>query len=341
MRVYPSLMASFYLCSTYHISLYMLSFPLKKIFSAAITVFVFSYIPANKTHAQSGLLWSVVKPGSRDTSFLLGTLHKYPKTVVQLPAVVEEKLANCHTLYLEMQLDWKMVFKMLTSGTINSEMMIDENKEWTEEDWAAIKHWFVSEQKMDEADYNRLKTNASSSRLVDMYLKLYGYEYGAVEDDLKWMSKKRKMPIKGLDKDWNEIQTWYAHYAQSSSGFWQGGDLDSLLADGYYSLADMFVSYAVQDTATLGEIDQDDLWENGLSLVEWRNINWMKQLPQLMGNRVFVAVGAAHLFGTNGVVNLLKKQGFLCTPVEGHFGGDKLERFIQRNSRQYHLADTP
>jgi len=307
--------------------------------SVTLLISLLAFSPVNETHAQSGLLWSVVKPGSRDTSFLLGTLHKYPKTVVQLPPVVEEKLANCRTLYLEMQLDWKMVFKMLTSGTINSEMMIDENKEWTEEDWEEIEHWFVQVQKMDEADFKRIKGNASTSRLVDLYLKLYSYDFGAVEEDLKFMAKKEKIPIKGLDKDWNEIQSWYAHYAQGSSGFWEGGDLDSLLADGYYSLADMFISYAVQDTATLGEIDQDDRWKDGLSLVEWRNINWMKQLPQLMGSRVFVAVGAAHLFGKNGVLNLLKQQGFICRPVEGHFGGDKLERFIRRNGRQYQLAD--
>jgi uncharacterized protein YbaP (TraB family) len=302
-------------------------------------VCLLAFYPGNEAQAQTGLLWSVVKPGSRDTSFLLGTLHKYPKTVVQVPQVVEEKLANCRTLYLEMQLDWKMVFKMLTSGTMNSEMMIDEDKEWTDEDWENIKHWFVEGQKMDEQDFNRIKGNASSSRLVDMYLKLYGFEYGEVETDLKFMAKRDKIPIKGLDKDWEEIQTWYAHYAQGSSGFWQEGNLDSLLADGYYSLADLFVSYAVQDTATLGEIDKEDRWENGLSLVEWRNINWMKQLPQLMGNRTFVAVGAAHLYGKNGVINLLKQEGFTCTPVEGHFGGDKLERFIRRNCRQYQLAD--
>jgi uncharacterized protein len=317
----------------------MLSYLRRFIFYIIFFTCLFVFSGGYEVHAQSGLLWSVIKPGSRDTSYLLGTLHKYPKTVVQLPSVVEEKLANSRTLYLEMQLDWKMVFKMLTSGTINSEMMIDENKDWTEEDWEKIKHWFVDDQQMNEQDFNRIKGNTSTSRLVDLYLKLYDYEYGAVEEDLKWMAKKEKIPIKGLDRNWNEIQSWYAHYAQSSSGFWQGGNLDSLLADGYYSLADMFISYAVQDTATLGEIDKDDLWEDGLSLVEWRNINWMKQLPQLIGDRVFVAVGAAHLYGKNGVLNLLKEAGFVCRPVEGHFGGDKLEKFIRRNSRQYQLAD--
>lgn len=306
---------------------------------AVVFTLLASVLHPQKASSQSGLFWSVVKPGTRDTSFLLGTLHKYPKSVVEVPPVVEEKLADCRTLFLEMQLDWKMVLKMLTGGTLNNEMMIDENQEWTSEDWDQIKSWFVEKQGMEEAEYNRIKSSGTTSRLADLYLSLYGYKYGEVESDLKIWAKRKKIPIKGLDKDWNEIQSWYAHYAQSSSGFWQEGKLDSMLTDGYYSLADMFISYAVQDTTTLGEIDTDDHWKDGLSLVEWRNINWMKQLPQLMENRTFVAVGAAHLYGPNGVVQLLRNQGFACYPVEGHFGGEKLERFIRRNSRQYQLAD--
>lgn len=288
---------------------------------------------------QGGLLWTVIKPGSKDTSYLLGTLHKYPQTVVKLPEIVEEKLNLCNNLYLEMQLDWKMAIKMLTSGTISNAMMIDENENWTEEDWDKIKNWFVNVQQMDERDFERLKANGSGSRLVDMYLKLYGYTYGAVEDDLKMMARKKRITIKGLDKDWNEIQTWYAHYAKSSSGFWQEGDLDSLLADGYYGLADLFIAYAIQDTATINEHEKDVEWKDGLTLVGWRNKQWMKQLNQLMQQKTFVAVGAAHLYGETGVIRLLENAGFKCLPVKGHFGGDKLERFVRRNSRQYQLVD--
>jgi hypothetical protein len=306
-----------------------------------ITIFLFLWLIGSAVEAQNapGLFWLVVKPGTNDTSYLLGTLHKYPNGVVKLPCIVEEKLARSKTLYLEMQLDWKMVLKMLTSGTMAGEMNLEENREWTEEDWVNIKEWFVQVQHMDEKDFDRIKTTSVDSRLVSLYLKLYGYEYGAVEDDLKWMAKKRKLAVKGLDKDWNEIQSWYAYYAQRSNGFWETGKLDSLLADGYYGLADMFISYAIQDTASLAEIAKEGKWKDGLSLVEWRNVNWMKQLPALMAKNTFVAVGAAHLFGTNGVVHLLRKAGFECTPVEAHFGGDKLERFIRRFGRQYQLTD--
>ena len=318
----------------------MPSFSTKYNFSVAIilSLFLFITLPSS-LQAQTGLFWSVVKPGSKDTSFLLGTLHKYPRTVVELPIIVSEKMDKCRSLYLEMQLDWKMVFKMLTSGSMNSELMIDENKEWTDDDWEAIKDWFVATHKMDEVTFNRLKGNASSSRLADMYLALYGYEFGAVEEDLKFLAKQRNVNIKGLDKDWNQIQTWYAHYSQKSTGYWERGGIDSLLDDGYYGLADLFIAYAIQDTSTINLYEKDDVWKNGLTLVAWRNHNWMPQLKQIMHQRTMVAVGAAHLYGTHGVITLLKKAGFDVRPVEGHFGGEKLERFIRRNSREYQLAD--
>lgn len=305
-----------------------------------ITLFLLSFLYSLLVRGQnaSGLFWSVVKPGSTDTAYLLGTLHKYPRQVVQLPDVVEKKLARSKALYLEMQVDWKMAVKMLTSGTMGGEINMEGSSDWTEEDWKRIREWFVDVRHMQPSDFDRITNASMDAKLVALYLKLYGYEYAAVEDDLKWMAKKRKIPVRGLDKDWSEIQNWYLYYSRKSSGFWEMGSLDSLLADGYYGLADLFISYAIQDTASLGEISMEGDWKDGLSLVEWRNINWMNQLPQLMVENTFVAVGAAHLFGPNGVVHLLRKSGFECTPVEAHFGGEKLERFIRRNGRQYQLA---
>jgi hypothetical protein len=289
--------------------------------------------------AQSGLLWSVVKPNSKDTSYLLGTLHLYPERVVEVPAIVREKLGTCNALYLEIQLDWKMAFKMLTAGGLYNELLIEEDREWTDKDWEIIHHWFVIEHHMNESTFNRLKLNASSSRLVQLYMSLYGYSFGAVEEDLTKMAKAKKMSIKGLDKDWEEIVTWYAHYAQSSTAYWQQGPLDSLLDDSFYGLADLFVSYAIQDTAAIRAMEDGEKWKDNLSLVEWRNHNWMQQLSKLMQQKTFVAVGAAHLYGRHGVLQLLRQEGFICQPVQAHFGGPRLERFIRRNSRKYRLPE--
>ena len=51
-------------------------------------------------------------------------------------------------------------------------------------------------------------------------------------------------------------------------------------------------------------------------LLTQRNKNWVKQLNVIMKSEsVFVAVGAGHLVGKDGLINLLKKEGYILKPL--------------------------
>ena len=51
-------------------------------------------------------------------------------------------------------------------------------------------------------------------------------------------------------------------------------------------------------------------------LLDNRNINWAGQLKSLLkGKKTFIAVGAGHLVGKNGLIELLRAQGYKVTPV--------------------------
>lgn len=48
-----------------------------------------------------------------------------------------------------------------------------------------------------------------------------------------------------------------------------------------------------------------------------RNISWIPVIEKLIAEKsAFIAVGAAHLAGENGVINLLKKQGYTLKPIQ-------------------------
>lgn len=48
-----------------------------------------------------------------------------------------------------------------------------------------------------------------------------------------------------------------------------------------------------------------------------RNISWIPVIEKLIAEKpAFIAVGAAHLAGDNGVINLLKKQGYTLKPLQ-------------------------
>lgn len=53
------------------------------------------------------------------------------------------------------------------------------------------------------------------------------------------------------------------------------------------------------------------------ALVDMRNANWLKELPEIMKEHPsFIAVGALHLPGENGVIEGLRKAGYTVTPIK-------------------------
>ena len=53
------------------------------------------------------------------------------------------------------------------------------------------------------------------------------------------------------------------------------------------------------------------------ALVNMRNANWVKELPGIMKEHPsFIAVGALHLPGENGVIEGLRKAGYTVTPIK-------------------------
>lgn len=51
-------------------------------------------------------------------------------------------------------------------------------------------------------------------------------------------------------------------------------------------------------------------------LLDVRNENWAVKMPDMMKDKsTFFAVGAAHLLGEQGVINLLRKKGYIVKPI--------------------------
>ena len=73
-----------------------------------------------------------------------------------------------------------------------------------------------------------------------------------------------------------------------------------------------------QDLKAMWDVYEKTLQVSGEEdkLIKERNINWMKLLPQwIQQGSQFIAVGALHLGGKYGLVELLKQQGYSVVPV--------------------------
>ena len=84
----------------------------------------------------------------------------------------------------------------------------------------------------------------------------------------------------------------------------------------------MMDAYRKQDLQKLEEMlmKSDPSISNYTDILLYnRNENWVKKLKQLLPEKsMLVAVGAGHLPGKQGCINLLRTEGFKVTPVKNN-----------------------
>ena len=83
---------------------------------------------------------------------------------------------------------------------------------------------------------------------------------------------------------------------------------------------DLYNAYMAQDIEKVRQLMIDPNLglepEDEAKMLTNRNVNWVNQLKTILPQKsVFVCVGAGHLPGENGVLNLLRQAGYTITPV--------------------------
>ena len=85
------------------------------------------------------------------------------------------------------------------------------------------------------------------------------------------------------------------------------------LADAYFS-QNLDAIYAITQEKMNSSCDSTPEEEN--RLIYDRNAAWAEKIPTMMaGNSTLFVVGAAHLPGERGVLELLKQKGYIVEPV--------------------------
>ena len=138
-----------------------------------------------------------------------------------------------------------------------------------------------------------------------------------VEEELLKIAKENKKEIKGL-----ETMQFQASVFDSIPYEWQAKELlknidsFSMYKNQFDEMVDLYKKQdldSMQNMLLESEFGSDKY--NDL-LLNNRNKNWVKQLKEIMKKEsVFVAVGAGHLTGKEGLISLLKKEGYKVEPL--------------------------
>lgn len=259
------------------------------------------------------LLWKVTKDNDEKPSYLFGTIHIVPEKQFVVWPAVDSAFNASSTLVMEMDLEMS-ASEMLQAA---KQMSLPESKTLEayipKEKFERIRTYCIDSlawKKRKFNRYSRMKPFFFSSLVLSAQLgKVKGYE-----QYFSSQAKRKKIPVLGLETLQQQMEALDAISIEE-----QAIALDESIVSGRAEYDNMLKVYLNRDLETLGkQMAENDEMIDGFSaeLLTKRNKNWVPLLKKWMSeNSIFVAVGAGHLPGENGLISLLRKEGYRVEPV--------------------------
>lgn len=263
--------------------------------------------------SKAQLLYKIEGKNLEKPSFIYGTIHIMPEKDFIISESVKSALKSCNELAMEIDLNMDLKtqiemikLSMLPDGKTISDITTKENAE-------RIRNFCIDSIKWKESKYNK------TSRFKPFFLssiitqELIG-KSKSYEIEFKKLAKKNKMSMSGLET----IQFQMNLMSEISDEEQIRMLLLGLNTDNS-EFKKLLSAYLKKDINLLGSLMNDAEFspEFYSNFIVKRNQKWIPVIAELIQKKsAFIAVGAAHLPGEEGVLHLLKESGYTITPVE-------------------------
>ena len=275
---------------------------------------VISQTAANNTGYNS-VLWEISGNNLQKSSYLFGTIHLMPESEYKFDNSLKEKFETCKMLVLETEIDMplkqqiELVKKIiLPKGKKLSDYM-------TPEQFADYKSYLLDTLNIKKGTFNKMEKIKPifSSVLVlnELIEKPLSYE-----KEFSKEAKKRKMEILGLETIEFQMGLMDSISVERQVEMLLKDDIHSNPLIEYNKLLDAYKQQDLEKLYNFAKEDDDFKYFEEDLLVN-RNIKWTASLKKTMNEQsAFIAVGAAHLYGEQGMVSLLRKEGYTVKAIK-------------------------
>ena len=257
-------------------------------------------------------LWKV--PGKTNAVYLFGSIHFLKKDFYPLPAPIEDAFRNSQTVVFETDLaeleDLKTQFKLLQLGQFPAGETLEKNisKETYAKLQAKLKGTAGLNTMLDQ-----FRPWMAAVTLVVFEIQKLGFDpNNGIDKYFHRQALKDKKQIEGLETV--DFQTGlFADLSKEDQESFLKETLDDI--DGFSKTFDDIIDgWKTGDSKKVEGLMLDSMRKYPAiykKFVTDRNERWVPKIEGLLrsGKDAFVVVGAGHLVGTNGVVELLKKKG--------------------------------
>lgn len=277
------------------------------------------------THVNGQLLWRISGNGCYEASYLFGTLHLETGEFIDSVAGLAPAIENVDVIFGELDgkdmLSMNTMLQMMREATAPADSSLD--KLLSPEDYkmvdAVIKKYMFG---FGLKELGVLKPSVLTLYLEMMQMQKFypnSLDPGNLIDvAIQKRGKQLGKRVEALEEVEDQTRALFGcpltEQAEELVNFCRQ---DDRFDDSSRQLHD---AYRAQDLAAIEkivfdpEMGMDDASMDRMSYE--RNRRWMDKITQTIPvQRVLVAVGAAHLVGNQGLIELLRSQGYTVEPV--------------------------
>lgn len=270
---------------------------------------------------ENALLWEISGKGIKQPSYLFGTIHMIGKEDFFLSESTRSALEKAQKVVFEINMEDMMDFSKLMPLMMKAFMPGDTTLKdlLDEEDYGMVRSHF-EKLGLPMILLDRIKPMFLSVLSSDDILSFDEKSGNVVSYEMELMkiAKAGNKEIDGLETAEFQMSMFDSIPYKVQAGML----VESIKAGdaGQEQFAQMVELYKNQDLKGMQEMlegEQGGLGEYDDILLVGRNKNWIPVMQQIMKQGpTFFAVGAGHLGGENGVVALLRKEGFTVRAVK-------------------------
>lgn len=277
----------------------------------------FAFLVLAGSAQQNTLLWRISGNGLQQPSYLFGTMHLLCAEDIDLSDSLRSAISRSSNVYLELQMDnmMEMMGAMQHMGMRDDTTLADL---LSDAEYEKVKGYFEEHNTL--LPFTLLETFKpllAASLIAEQQAKTCDNMI-AMEQLIMEEAKANDKKIKGL-----ETMDYQLSIFDKIPYKLQAAELYKMITQPEKSdgnkIKKLTDAYRAQELNTLEELTKsEDMGIKNFSdlLLYDRNKNWAAQLKEIMPEGSFVfAVGAGHLPGEKGVINLLRKAGYIVEPV--------------------------
>lgn len=278
--------------------------------------------------AQAQLLWKVSGNGLGRPSYIMGTYHFAPASMMDKIPGMEQALEGCDVVVGE--IDKESLTDQGAQMAMAQAMMAPQDstldKLFSPEDYAIVEKVFdkyFGTMGVKLSQMNMLKPSAISVQMQAMQAVKYFPNFNENElIDMAVQTRANEMGRPSIGLETIEEQTDLLFNSPLTE---QAKDLvEACKKDDYFMVQSsaLVEAYMAQDLSRIESIMTDpeiggDDPEAMDKLIYDRNRSWAEKLVKMMPERAaLVCVGAGHLPGDQGLLQLLRNAGYTVEPIQ-------------------------